>query len=99
MTRGVRPPRRECAKDADPMSARLDRPADLPAAPVERWLAPVHRFLQVESASGIVLLTCTLVALILANSPLADWYAALWETEVSLSIGGFDLSGSIGHLV
>jgi NhaA family Na+:H+ antiporter len=75
------------------------QPAGLPAARVERWLAPVSRFLHVESASGIVLLTCTALALLLANSPLSGSFAALWKTRVQLTIGGFTLNGTLGHLV
>lgn len=71
----------------------------LPVAPVDRWLAPVARFLHIEAASGIVLLACTAVALALANSPLAGWFAGIWKTPVSLSLGGFAVSGDIGHLI
>ena len=70
-----------------------------PAAPVDRWLAPVTRFLHIEAASGVVLLACTAVALALANSPAAEWFAAVWKTAVSLSIGPFTLSGDVGHLI
>ncbi|HUE85714.1 MAG TPA: Na+/H+ antiporter NhaA [Vicinamibacterales bacterium] len=78
----------------DPESAPF-----LPDAPVDRWLAPVTRFLHIEAASGVVLLACTAVALALANSPAAEWFAAIWKTPVSLSIGGFVLSGDVGHLI
>lgn len=71
----------------------------LPTPPIERWLTPVRRFLHIESASGIVLLACTVLALALANSPLAGWYASLWKTRVELSIGGLHLDGDLGHLV
>ena len=71
----------------------------LPVAPVNRWLAPVTQFLHVEAASGVVLLACTAVALALANSPLAGWFAGLWKTPVSLSIGAFSLAGDVGHLI
>ncbi len=71
----------------------------MPHLPVERWLSPVRRFLHIESASGIVLLTCTVLALVLANSSLADEYAAIWKTSVEFSIGSFQLTGDLGHLV
>jgi NhaA family Na+:H+ antiporter len=73
--------------------------AELPARPVERWLTPARKFLHVESASGVVLLTCTVVALALANSPLAGQFAALWHTHVALALGPMELSGDLGHLV
>jgi NhaA family Na+:H+ antiporter len=74
-------------------------PSGLPGRPVERWLAPVARFLHIEAASGIVLLACEVVALVLANSPLAAWFAGLWKTKVAVSLGGFTLAGDVGHLV
>jgi NhaA family Na+:H+ antiporter len=76
-----------------------DATVSLPVAPVDRWLAPLSRFLHIEAASGIVLLSCTAVALALANSPLAAWFAGVWKTPVSLSLGGLTVSGDIGHLV
>jgi NhaA family Na+:H+ antiporter len=76
-----------------------DCKAALPLARVERWLAPVARFLHVESAGGIVLLACTALALILANSPLAGSFAALWKTNIQLTVGGFTLNDTLGHLV
>jgi Na+/H+ antiporter NhaA len=71
----------------------------LPSPPVERLLAPVRRFLHIESASGVVLLACTVAALVLANSPLAGGFAAVWKTEVGLTVGRFSLAGDLGHLV
>jgi NhaA family Na+:H+ antiporter len=41
---------------------------------------------------GIVLLACTAAALILANSPWASSYAALWHTTMSFRLAGFNLS-------
>ena len=73
--------------------------SSLPVMPVDRWLAPVTRFLHVEASSGVVLLACTALALAIANSPLAGWFADLWKTPVSLSVGGFTLSGDVGHLI
>ena len=70
-----------------------------PDSPVDRWLAPVTRFLHIEAASGLVLLGCTAVALALANSPAAGAFAGVWKTPVSLSIGAFALSGDVGHLI
>jgi Na+:H+ antiporter, NhaA family len=71
----------------------------VPVPPVERWLAPVTQFLHIEAASGIVLLACTAVALTLANSPAAEWFAGIWKTTVSLSLGGVTLTGDVGHLI
>ncbi len=55
--------------------------------------------MHIQSASGIVLLLCTVVALALANSPLAGWFAGVWKTPVSLALGSFTVSGDVGHLI
>lgn len=62
-------------------------------------MAPVRKFLHIEAASGVVLLVCAAVALALANSPAAGWFAKLWKTPVSFSFGGLTVAGDVGHLV
>src|SRR5690349_8154656 len=47
-----------------------------------------QKFTEVEASSGILLLLCTMIALILANSPLQESYLALWQ---------FPLAGSSIH--
>jgi NhaA family Na+:H+ antiporter len=70
----------------------LHEPAALPQAPIERWMRPFVRFLHVESASGIVLLVCTVIALVLANSPWAAGFQQLWQTPLTVAVGAFELS-------
>jgi NhaA family Na+:H+ antiporter len=50
---------------------------------------PLDRFLGIQAASGIVLLLTAAIALVWANSPWAEHYVALWQTEVSVGLGGF----------
>jgi NhaA family Na+:H+ antiporter len=71
----------------------------LPVPPIRRLVRPLVRFLHIESASGVVLLVCTAVALALANSPAAGAYHAFWHTPVHLEIGNFSLGGELGHFV
>lgn len=71
----------------------------LPIPPIRRLTRPLTRFLQIESASGIVLLLCTVLALALANSPAAGAYHAFWHTPVRLEVGGLGLGGELGHFV
>ena len=44
--------------------------------------AHVVRFLRTEQVGGLILLAATALALIVANSGLANWYANFTETEV-----------------
>ena len=59
----------------------------LPRETVHRLTAPLTRFLHIESASGIVLLAVTVVALGLANSGLSDSFLALWKIPIGFEIG------------
>jgi NhaA family Na+:H+ antiporter len=58
---------------------------------VGRLVAPLVRFMQVESSGGVVLLAFTVVALVLANSPLADRFHDFWQAPVGFTAGGFTL--------
>lgn len=58
--------------------------------PVRRLLGPLRRFLRVESASGLVLLACTIAALYLANSRHADAYFRFWHAPVGIRVADFE---------
>lgn len=58
-------------------------------AAVRRLLSPIQRFLQVEAASGLLLIAATAVAVIWANSPWSGSYVAVWHTELSLTLGAW----------
>ena len=53
---------------------------------------PIEDFLHIEAAGGIVLLVAATIAVLWANSPVADWYQALWHTPIGLSLGGWSFS-------
>lgn len=79
------------------------------ASPPEAWApmvrlrrlaaAPIDRFLQIEAASGILLLVSAAVALVWANSAWASSYTALWHTPVGLRIGSFAFERSLEWIV
>jgi NhaA family Na+:H+ antiporter len=50
------------------------------------------RFLQAETAGGVALFFSSLVALLMANSVLADSYARIWETNFRVGLESFELS-------
>ncbi len=66
---------------------------------IERSLRPFERFVQLESAGGILLLGCSLLALAWANSRWAGWYENLWGTPVTIAVGGFALTHSLLHWI
>lgn len=51
----------------------------------------LQKFLQLESASGIILIVSALLAILLANSPLASLYSGFLNTEVQIRIASLDL--------
>jgi Na+:H+ antiporter, NhaA family len=60
---------------------------------------PIAGFLKVEAAGGVVLLAAALVAMIWANSPWSASYEALWQTEIGISVGSFELTEDLRHWV
>jgi NhaA family Na+:H+ antiporter len=67
-------------------------PAQQPAA-LSNLLGPFQRFFKVETASGILLLICTAIAMILANTSLSDAYVRTVNWELSVQVGNvFKLS-------
>ena len=66
---------------------------------IERVLAPFQRFVQTESASGLVLLACTVLALAWANSRWAGSYEQLWETELTVRLGPLTGHSTLHHLI
>lgn len=70
-----------------------------PRRPVERLISPFQRFFHLEASGGIMLLACTVVALVWANLPWAESYHSLWETEVSVGFGDGALSKTLIHWI
>lgn len=52
---------------------------------------PVQKFIKAESSSGVLLFASTILALVLANSPLREWYDALWQFEIGIKSDSFKL--------
>jgi NhaA family Na+:H+ antiporter len=70
-----------------------------PVTPVKRLLKPITRFMQIESASGIVLLACAAIALFIANSRWAQQYHDLWHVPIGFKVGNFVLTESLQHWI
>ncbi|HEY8512962.1 MAG TPA: Na+/H+ antiporter NhaA [Cyclobacteriaceae bacterium] len=62
---------------------------------IDKILRPFQNFIQEESSSGIVLLICTVIALILSNSPLSDAYHDFWALEFSIGFAGYEVAESL----
>lgn len=64
----------------------------IPIVPIVRIIRPFQAFAENKTSGGILLLLCTVTALVWANSPWGGSYAALWHTNFTLSLGGRALS-------
>ena len=51
-------------------------------------LMPLQVFMRQEKSSGIVLALSVIIALLLANSPLAEWYTHFFEYKIGVSLNG-----------
>jgi NhaA family Na+:H+ antiporter len=55
-------------------------------------LTPFQKFIKLESFSGILLFSATILAMIWANSPYAESYQALWDIKIGFGTEGFGLT-------
>jgi NhaA family Na+:H+ antiporter len=60
---------------------------------------PITRFLEIEAASGVLLLAAAVVAIVWANSPWAASYEQLWTTDVALTVGRHTVEADLRHVV
>jgi len=67
--------------------------------PVEAVMRPFQEFAQKEASGGLLLIAAAIVALVWANSPWGDSYAALWETKLSIGLGNFSLEKDLTHWI
>ena len=68
--------------------------------PLDKWvLNPLNRFVSNSSSSGLVLFGAAFLALVLANSPLAEAFDALWHTKIGLTVGGFAIYKDLHHWI
>jgi Na+:H+ antiporter, NhaA family len=62
------------------------------ATPIERLVRPFQEFARLEASGGILLIGCTVAALVWANSPWASSYFHLWHTDLTFGFAGKLLS-------
>jgi NhaA family Na+:H+ antiporter len=58
----------------------------------EKLLQPLRAFLRLEAAGGLVLMSATVLALLVANSPAAAYYAALQDLPLSIRVGSVGIA-------
>lgn len=65
----------------------------------DRILTPFEEFIHRQTTSGLLLMGTALIALVLANGPLASAYAHVLHTLAGVSIGGWKLEMSVHHWI
>ena len=60
---------------------------------------PFEHFLHAQTTTGMVLMVMTILALLLANTPLMDSYFHFFHTTIDLNVGSWKLSHSIHHWI
>jgi len=60
--------------------------------PVDKVLKPLQYFLRLEAAGGLFLMAAAVLALVVANSHLAVYYAALLDLPLEIRIGTFGIA-------
>ena len=60
---------------------------------------PFEHFIHAETTTGFILMISTILALILANTPLTEAYTHFFHTDVSVTVGSWSLSHTIHHWI
>lgn len=78
------------------MAAKEVLGARVPGAKIDKFVAPVQRFLKIETTAGISLIAITVIALVWANlSP--STYNAFWHLPFDFTIGPYSISKALEH--
>lgn len=68
--------------------------------PIEVLLKPINEFLHQEASGGILLIICTVIALVWANSPWSAIYHDLWHTHLTINLGSLlNLDYTLHHWI
>ena len=87
----------------DPKMAINLSPKQQKLSPLEsafdRIITPFEEFIHRETTSGILLMLCAAVALVIANSGFYETYLHVLETKFSLALGPWALEKSLHHWI
>jgi NhaA family Na+:H+ antiporter len=65
----------------------------------DRIVTPFEEFIHRETTSGLLLMACAILALVAANSAMADAYQHLVHTPIGIQLGDWMLEKSLQHWV
>lgn len=67
--------------------------------PVARILGPMQEFVHRSASSGVVLMVAAVLALLIANTPLHEWYDTLLHSTIAITVGSFTLQETVAHWI
>ncbi len=62
-------------------------------------MTPFEQFVHDEASSGLLLMACTVIAMVIANSRLFPIYDAILHTDITIGGGAFTLTYSLHHWI
>ncbi|MBU0961946.1 MAG: Na+/H+ antiporter NhaA [Proteobacteria bacterium] len=62
-------------------------------------MTPFEEFVHAEASSGLLLMACTVAALVIANTGLYSTYDAILQTKITIGGGDFVISHSLHHWI
>ncbi len=62
-------------------------------------LTPFEEFVHDEASSGLLLMACTVLAMIIANSGLLPLYEAILHTQITIGSADYNISHSLHHWI
>jgi Na+:H+ antiporter, NhaA family len=65
----------------------------------DKFLSPFEEFLHRQTTGGLLLMVTAVIAMVLANGPLADTYFALLKTYTGVFFGDWSLKMSLHHWI
>ncbi len=71
----------------------------LPKEPADWITKPFLRFLRIEAMAGLVLLVCTVLALIGSNTGWSRQYLSLWEIDAGFQLANHEFVRSLRHWI
>jgi NhaA family Na+:H+ antiporter len=55
-------------------------------------LSPIREFLQLESAGGLLLVGAAIVSMLIANSPLAEFFDGILQSKLTVTLEGYGIN-------
>ncbi|QOP45086.1 Na+/H+ antiporter NhaA [Sulfurimonas paralvinellae] len=65
----------------------------------QRIYTPFEHFLHAQTTTGLVLMGTTILALVIANSPLYEAYEHIIHTTIEFGIGSLEIKNSLSHWI